>query len=190
MSKKYMDFAPVKQKPASKRVAATRKPTAVRQSVGPSSVRTAKPTIVIPEATAKKPAARKDVASSGATVSKSAVRTTTSASHVIRKTEVRNSSSGGNAGDQSVFAIKTSAKLGEIEDLNPKFVRTDVPKRPLSKNVYQKKVAEPQQPANQKPVTIITKPKKESYVGVVVTIILTIIFGAVAGTVAFLLLPK
>ena len=40
------------------------------------------------------------------------------------------------------------------------------------------------------PVTIISKPEKESKVSLVVTIIITIILGAAAGTVAFLLLPK
>ncbi len=40
------------------------------------------------------------------------------------------------------------------------------------------------------PVTIITKPEKDSHVGIIVTIIMTIILGATAGTVAFLLLPK
>ena len=75
------------------------------------------------------------------------------------------------------------------------FINQDkVAKRPLSKNVYQqqpKKVVAPvEKKTNGKPVTIITKPKKDSKVGLVVTIILTIILGAVAGTVAFLLLPK
>lgn len=164
------------------------------------------------------------------------------------------------------MSLSKSTKLGQIEDVNPKFVMTDVPKRPLSetrdaasgvelvgaakakrlvgrmnplratrqyaetrpssttiitaeqkvdatyqapkspfinqdkivkrplssKNVYTKRVASESTLATSqaKPVTIITKPEKESHVGVVVTIILTIIFGAVAGTVAFLLLPK
>ena len=64
-----------------------------------------------------------------------------------------------------------------------------VVKRPLSKNVYPKK-AEPAKPAKNGPVTIIAKPEKEAHTSLVVTIILTIILGAAAGTVAFLLLPK
>ena len=68
-----------------------------------------------------------------------------------------------------------------------------VVKRPLSKNVYskqpeEKKVAEKAEPKG--PVTIISKPEKDAHVSVVVTIIITIILGAAAGTVAFLLLPK
>lgn len=64
-----------------------------------------------------------------------------------------------------------------------------VAKRPLSKNVYQKKV-QPTKEGNQGPVAIISKPEKDSKAGVVVGIILTIILGAAAGTIAFLLLPK
>lgn len=80
------------------------------------------------------------------------------------------------------------------------FINQDkVKKRPLSKNVYQKQVAtnkpvksvkETPTKKNGKPVTIISKPEKDSKVGMVVAIVLTIILGAVAGTVAFLLLPK
>ena len=71
-----------------------------------------------------------------------------------------------------------------------RFVNTDkVVKRPLSKNVYQKKIVEPKE-VPQAPVTIIQKPEKDSKVGLIVTIIITIILGAAAGTVAFLLLPK
>lgn len=72
----------------------------------------------------------------------------------------------------------------------PHFINTDnVAKRPLSKNVYEKPTpTEEAKPS--KPVTIIAKPEKDSRAGLVVTIILTIIFGAAVGTVAFLLLPR
>lgn len=70
------------------------------------------------------------------------------------------------------------------------FVNTEkVVKRPLSKNVYQKKIVVPKEEPSG-PVTIIAKPEKDSKVGMIVAIILTIILGATAGTVAFLLLPK
>lgn len=64
-----------------------------------------------------------------------------------------------------------------------------VVKRPLSKNVYKKKIEVPKEEPKG-PVTIITKPEKDAHVSLIVTIILTIILGAAAGTVAFLLLPK
>ncbi len=67
--------------------------------------------------------------------------------------------------------------------------QSKVVKRPLSKNVYQKKVVAPKE-EQKGPVTIISKPEKQAHVGLIVTIILTIILGAAAGTVAFLLLPK
>ena len=72
---------------------------------------------------------------------------------------------------------------------NPFINQASVVKRPLSKNVYQKKI-EPTKEVSDKPVAIISKPEKDSKAGVVVGIILTIILGAAAGTVAFLLLPK
>lgn len=64
-----------------------------------------------------------------------------------------------------------------------------VVKRPLSKNVYQKKIVAPKE-VPKGPVTIISKPEKETHVGIIVTIIITVVLGAAAGTVAFLLLPK
>lgn len=71
------------------------------------------------------------------------------------------------------------------------FINSDkLPKRPLSKNVYQKKVIPQKEEEPSAPVTIINKPDKDSKVGLVVTIIITIVLGAAAGTVAFLLLPK
>lgn len=71
-----------------------------------------------------------------------------------------------------------------------RFVNTDkIEKRPLSKNVYKKAVT-PTKEEKSGPVTIIAKQDKGSHIGVIITIILTIILGAAAGTVAFLLLPK
>lgn len=72
---------------------------------------------------------------------------------------------------------------------SPFITKAKVEKRPLSKNVYEKKI-EPTKEKQTGPVTIIDKPEKESFVGKIITIILTIILGAVAGAIAFLLLPK
>ncbi|MBQ7201946.1 hypothetical protein IJS18_00960 [Candidatus Saccharibacteria bacterium] len=85
-------------------------------------------------------------------------------------------------------AEKKAAETMKVPKAN--FVNTEkVAKRPLSKNVYQKKIVVPdEEPSG--PVTIINKPEKDSRVGLIVTIIITIILGATAGTVAFLLLPK
>ena len=93
----------------------------------------------------------------------------------------------------SAKKAETPASEKKTETLKvPKtrFVNTEkVEKRPLSKNVYKKKIVAPKEEPTG-PVTIITKPDKGSHIGVIVTIILTIILGAAAGTVAFLLLPK
>ncbi len=64
-----------------------------------------------------------------------------------------------------------------------------VVKRPLSKNVYRKEIKAPKEEPKG-PVTIIEKPEKDAKVGLIVAIILTIILGAAAGTIAFLLIPK
>lgn len=72
---------------------------------------------------------------------------------------------------------------------SPFINQNKVVKRPLSGNVYRKEVVAPKEEPKG-PVTIIAKPEKEKHIGVVITIILTIILGAAAGTVAFLLLPK
>ena len=71
------------------------------------------------------------------------------------------------------------------------FINKDkVQKRPLSKNVYKKKLEPKSTEEDKGPVTIITKPEKQAHAGMIITIVLTIILGAAAGTVAFLLLPK
>lgn len=83
--------------------------------------------------------------------------------------------------------VKKPAPLGQR---SPYLINTDkIEKRPLSKNVYSKKppVAK-EKPSG--PVKIIAKPEKDSKVGLIIAIILTIILGTAAGTVAFLLLPK
>ncbi|MBR3157166.1 hypothetical protein IKF20_01905 [Candidatus Saccharibacteria bacterium] len=92
--------------------------------------------------------------------------------------------------------VEKSMKMGASSAFKPPvtpFINSEkIVKRPLSKNVYQKqtvkkniKTVEPKGP-----VTIIAKPEKDAHVSIVVTIIITIILGAAAGTVAFLLLPK
>ena len=91
---------------------------------------------------------------------------------------------------EAKLEAKTEVKKPAVP-LKPAFVNTEkIRKRPLSKNVYPKKVVEPKEEVPSAPVTIINKPEKDSKVGLIVTIIITIILGAAAGTVAFLLLPK
>ena len=86
----------------------------------------------------------------------------------------------------------TAAKNTYQPPKNPFINQGEVEKRPLSKNVYTKRTPLPKEALEEPkgPVTIISKPEKDAHVGLIVAIILTIILGAAAGTVAFLLLPK
>ena len=72
---------------------------------------------------------------------------------------------------------------------SPFINQAKIAKRPLSKNVYERKV-EPTKEEATGPVTIISKPEKDKKTGRVIAIVLAVILGAAAGTVAFLLLPK
>lgn len=88
---------------------------------------------------------------------------------------------------------KRPAPLGQ----RAKFINTNkIEKRPLSAVAARKtplivpkvESEKPKKPAA--PEKIISKPEKDSKAGLIIAIILTIILGAAAGTVAFLLLPK
>lgn len=104
------------------------------------------------------------------------------------KPVVRSNKPVSGAGKRSLNDLDKSKATMKLP--RPTFVNTEkVNKRPLSKNVYQKKIETPVEEPSA-PVTIINKPEKDSKVGLIVTIIITIILGAAAGTVAFLLLPK
>lgn len=253
MSRKYIDFVPAKKTVKLPEAAPVQRRRVMKRSdVGAVN----RPT---PEVAVQRTVTKRTVVRRVATAKAPSTRTgTTSTSARVQ------SQSMSHGGEREGLSLNNGARLGEIEDVNPKFVMTDVPKRPLgeaktpvaknevsnakakrlvgrvgslrntkqqrvetkvqvadketkgptsdryempkspfinqdkvvkrplsSKNVYSKQAPVSQstkQPS--KPVTIISKPEKESHVGVIVTIILTIIFGAVAGTVAFLLLPK
>ena len=193
MSKRYMDFVPASVARSSREadVSGREKETTARKSANPKVT---------------KPAAK--------LVSSQRLKTTTTA-----KKEAVSAREAKSVEEFTWFdaaegksVITEEPVFGVIEDLHPKkdsssgqdsekkkpynaikkspFVNTEkVTKRPLSKSVYQKKVVVPKEEPS-KTVTIITKPEKDSKVGIVVAIILTIILGAAAGTVAFLLLPK
>lgn len=74
----------------------------------------------------------------------------------------------------------------------PKFINTNnIEKRPLSKTVYErrKSLTEVKEvPAG--PIAIIDKPEDKNNIGLIITIILTVILGAAVGTIAFLLIPR
>jgi len=95
--------------------------------------------------------------------------------------------------DEALFEAENVTKRGKKIGRNVRptpFVNTEkVEKRPLSKSAKVQKIVTPEEEPSG-PVTIIQKPEKDSRVGLIVAIIITIILGATAGTVAFLLLPK
>ena len=72
----------------------------------------------------------------------------------------------------------------------PRFINTrNIEKRPLSKTNYQARAEAPKNVLSD-PVTIVDRPEKESRIGLILTIIFTIVLGAAVGTIAFLLMPK
>lgn len=88
---------------------------------------------------------------------------------------------------------KHSSRINELlKSGKSPFIRTGaIEKRPLSNSVATKKPAiKPSLNEPSDPATIIEKPEKDAHVGIIITVILTIIFGAAIGTAAFLLLPK
>lgn len=159
MSKRYMDFMPVKPDNSKKEI---------ELSAGKKNV------------------------STKATVAKGA---TTKKATEVGELEINEMFEARKAKTQA--GVSYGGRKSDVASYQKKFVKTAVEKRPLSKNVYQKKVAEPEVTEESKdakksnaPVTIIDKPEKESRFGLIMTIVITIILGAAAGVVAFLLLPK
>ena len=101
------------------------------------------------------------------------------------------------SGVSGTAVAKKPAPAKPIRPVKTNFINTNkIEKRPLS-SVNIKKTAAPTEEEvienlgkPEKPVRIIAKPEKDSNVGMIIAVILTIILGAAAGTVAFLLLPK
>lgn len=106
----------------------------------------------------------------------------------------RAASQAGQAKRMSSPATKVSRPATGVNRRSNFVYPQGIEKRPLSNaNIYGKKpiATKPMSKEEPKgPVTIISKPDKQSHVGVIVAVILTIILGAAAGTVAFLILPK
>lgn len=203
MSKKYIDFVPVNKK----RVTAVKKQV---RSVSVTTISSATRLAAAPQA--KKPAVKKaspfikgvsspvlgvveNVGQEQAHFNKRPLnhgvhfRTKKSEVGIAKSQKVGNRAK---PAASSAAVTATAKKEDKSTYKAPKspFINQDkVKKRPLSKNVYKKEVKAPKEEPKG-PVTIITKPDKDAHVSLVVTIILTIILGAAAGTIAFLLLPK
>ncbi len=174
MNKRYMDFVPTKKASGEVSTAPKSSRPAVRNEVK------LPPRMTVKKATTRpmQPAVRaKDEAELGVIENLGVVESkteTTPAKKVDLKTEEK--------------PKKEASKSFQVPR-NPFINQNKVEKRPLSKNVYPKKIVVPKEEPKG-PVTIITKPEKDAHVSLIVAVILTIILGAAAGTVAFLLLPK
>ena len=209
MNKKYMDFVPAKPKKVAAKKSAPKKAAVVVKKPG----------------VAKKPVVEEDVLSTGAETfslkkePKYGVVEEFRPKFVKTEVEKRPLSRSHFATKKTELAVAKAKKVGLKEAAKPvekpveKSIKTEknekpaedktkmkipkspfinqakVAKRPLSKNIYERTV-KPTEEISTGPVTIISKPEKDTKVSLVVTIILTIILGAAAGTVAFLLLPK
>ena len=209
MNKKYMDFVPAKPKKAAAKKTAPKKVTVVAK----------KPKVV------EKPVVEEDVLSTGAEtfslkkepkygvveefrpkfVKTEVEKRPLSRSHFTQKKTELAAAKAKKGGLNEVAkpvekpvekSEKTEKSTKSAEDKakmkipkSPFINQAKVAKRPLSKNIYERTV-KPTEEITTGPVTIISKPEKDTKVSLVVTIILTIILGAAAGTVAFLLLPK
>lgn len=100
------------------------------------------------------------------------------------------------------MAKKETTASASLAPMRTRFLNTNkIEKRPLSaRTAYANKVAtvskeavkeeKKEQKKSKGPERIIAKPDKDSKAGLIIAVILTIILGAAAGTVAFLLLPK
>lgn len=184
MNKKYIDFVPAKNtRPTVRRKVAQPTPKKVT-AAQPVTKKTVKSTPVVSKNTKLgvveelSPTSAGRVANAGHfVVSKSAVKTAKAKKVGVKAVEEKPKEIHKKSDDSTYRTPKT------------RFINQDkVKKRPLSKNVYKKEVKPVKE--STAPVTIITKPEKDAKVSLVITIILTIILGAAAGTVAFLLLPK
>ena len=174
MNKRYIDFVPT-NKPVQKTSSANiKRQSTVRQKPAPKST---------PEVIYSRPQVKKPVVRHEASVS----RNNSVQLGVVEDLGAKNK--------QNTVVEKpvenSQPKSGRVFKVpkTPFINQEKVVKRPLSKNTYQKKIVVPKEEPKG-PVTIITKPEKDAHVSMVVAVILTIILGAAAGTVAFLLLPK
>ena len=205
MNKRYIDFVPNKSRtqsmqsvntvqvilPAETPVARPAERPAVKPVARPVSQAMSRPSATDAARAAK---SKKVAMKPSSVMGDGMVRMATKKPLPAKKPAAKVAASTANTATEEILE-QVTAKADNLEQTmkvpQARFVNTDkVVKRPLSKNVYQKKIVEPKEEEPQAPVTIIQKPEKDSKVGLIVTIIITIILGAAAGTVAFLLLPK
>lgn len=193
MKKQYMDFVPASERRVQPKVKSEKEAAVHKNAVVNPKVKSVD-AIKRPEARAVKHG-KKTEAQVAKLEKKPKAETTNYKKEVVKlkkeeiKTELISKSVGFETEKKEADASKKSAK-GTYEPPKNKFINLNrVEKRPLSKTVYNRKIEVPEE-VPKGPITIISKPEKQNHAGLIVTIILTIILGAAAGTMAFVLLPK
>ena len=176
MNKRYIDFVPVKKgETGAVKTSSPKRGTVVASSSVKTTVSTTRTRVVAPK------------------VNTSSTSKVTTVSRVSSAPRVASSPKASNTSKAS-RVVTVSSNMPEmkkkVQAPNNRFIKNPkIAKRPLSNTGYKKEVkAQDEKPKG--PVTIIEKPEKNSKLGLIVTIIITIVLGAAAGTVAFLLLPK
>ena len=179
MNKRYIDFVPVKKgETGAVKTSSPKQRTVIAGSSVKTTVSTMRTRVVAPK------------------VNTSSTSRVTTASRVSSAPKAASSSkvSRVSGAPKASRVVTVSSNMPEmkkkVQAPNNRFIKNPkIAKRPLSNTGYKKEVkAQDEKPKG--PVTIIEKPEKNSKLGLIVTIIITIVLGAAAGTVAFLLLPK
>lgn len=96
--------------------------------------------------------------------------------------------------DMAGMALDAKTKKDIYQTPKTQFINQEkIVKRPLSRNIYLKEIEKNDEVVAKEPKNIViasSKPEKKSKLKTFFAIVLTIIVGAAAGAVAFLLLPK
>lgn len=130
-------------------------------------------------------------AATGARVATGTARTAAKVAGATARTasmaKIANGVTGASVHINSAAEQRAKMKIPQAHFIN----QNKVAKRPLSKNAYTARAEETTKPvAKDEPVQVVKSEKKGGTLGMIIAIIVTIILGAAAGTVAFLLLPR
>ena len=197
MNQRYIDFVPVKHRPVAK--------PAPQPVVKPAAKPVAKPVAKPAQKPAAKPVA-KPVAKPASVTPESEIKIIKSKNLTKRpltlakkkavkpavKPVAKPATKSVEAPIARPAAKPAQAKKPDTVFHPPKFINTSkIEKRPLSKTVYDRRkefAVAKEEPSG--PIAIIDKSEKDSNIGLIITVLLTIILGAAVGTIAFLLIPR
>lgn len=193
MNQRYIDFVPVKNNNVPQPIA---EPKPVRVTVQTTEVKVTRKTAPI-KATPAHPVAPAKATPARPTAPAKPVSPVKTQSVAVNRTNIKAIKSEKIAKKPLNLQPKPAKKPAPAATKPkttfepPKFINTSkVEKRPLSKTVYARRqeVVAKEEPTG--PVAIIDKPEKDSNIGLIITVILTVILGAAVGTIAFLIVPR